>query len=113
MPIRVLLLWLLYCLNPLPAFCAPQLYTRGVETGPALALAPADLRWLWEKRHLTLGVVGRDNPPFDMLGTGHAYEGISAEYASVLAEKLGLEVRLRLFETYDAAFGVVSTWSAR
>lgn len=107
MPIRVLLLWLLYCLNPLPAFCAPQLYTRGVETGPALALAPADLRWLWEKRHLTLGVVGRDNPPFDMLGTGHAYEGISAEYASVLAEKLGLEVRLRLFETYDAAFGAL------
>ncbi|MFP3409685.1 hypothetical protein SB757_34265, partial [Pseudomonas sp. SIMBA_065] len=60
MPIRVLLLWLLYCLSPLPAFCAPQLYTRGVETGPALALAPADLRWLWEKRHLNLGVVGRD-----------------------------------------------------
>ncbi|MCY1179281.1 O-acetyl-ADP-ribose deacetylase [compost metagenome] len=90
MPIRVLLLWLLYCLNPLPVLAAPQLYTRGVETGPALALGPADLRWLWEKRHLNLGVIGRDNPPFDMLGTGQAYEGISAEYASVLAEKLGL-----------------------
>ncbi|MGE8062242.1 transporter substrate-binding domain-containing protein [Pseudomonas sp. NPDC089547] len=107
MPIRTLLLWLLYCLSPLSVLAAPQLYTRGVEAGAPASLAVADLRWLWEKRQLNLGVIGRDNPPFDMLGTGHAYEGISAEYASLLGEKLGLEVRLKVFDTYSAAFAAL------
>ncbi|WEK29821.1 MAG: transporter substrate-binding domain-containing protein [Candidatus Pseudomonas phytovorans] len=107
MPTRALLLWLLYCLNPLTALGAPQLYSRGVEALPALALAPADLQWRLEKRHLDLGVIARDNPPFDMLGTGHAYEGISAEYARLLAETLGLEARLQVFDTYSAAFAAL------
>ncbi|MDP9522191.1 transporter substrate-binding domain-containing protein [Pseudomonas putida] len=108
MAIRALLLWLLCCLMPLPASGEPRLYTRGAGEGTAPTLTAADLHWLWKKRHLTLGVIARDNPPFDMLGTGHAYEGITAEYASVLGEQLGLDIRLQVFDSYSAAFAALA-----
>ncbi len=100
---HLLSLLMLFCLAPLPAAGAPALHARASLDGPRYEPMADDLRWLWERRSLRLGVVERDNPPFDILGTGLAYEGITADYAGLLAEHLRLQVQVQVFATFAQA----------
>ncbi|MBK5003067.1 transporter substrate-binding domain-containing protein [Pseudomonas sp. S31] len=99
---HLLSLLVLFCLA-LSASGAPALHTRAALDGPRYEPMADDLRWLWERRSLRLGVVERDNPPFDILGTGLAYEGITADYAGLLAEHLRLQVQVQVFATFAQA----------
>ena len=82
---------------------APQLYSRAWTEGVRLDLDGQQLRWLWEHRQLRLGVINRENPPFDILGTGLTYEGITADYAGTLARQLRLHLDITLFVTFEEA----------
>ncbi|MDD2046439.1 transporter substrate-binding domain-containing protein [Pseudomonas putida] len=100
---RVLLLALLCCLVPAPAQAAPTLHSRATLDSPRPEPDGAELRWLWERRQLRLGVMERDNPPFDILGTGQVFEGLTADYAGLIAEQLHLQVEVRAYASFAEA----------
>lgn len=79
-----------------------QLLARTGEQGPsatAVDLSPQDLRWLWERRVVRLGVSQPDYPPFDMTVSGRDYEGITADYLGQIARLLKLEVQVLRYPT--------------
>ena len=94
---------LLCCLFPLPGLSAPVFHGRAAFDGPRAEPDSGDLRWLWRHRVLRLGVLGNDQPPLDILGTGRAYEGITADYAGLVAEHLNLDMQVQVFESFEAA----------
>jgi two-component system sensor histidine kinase EvgS len=94
---------LLCCAPLLAADQLPQLHGRSTFSGPRLTPDEAQLRWLWERQQLRLAVVRPDNPPLDILGTGRDYEGISADYAGLLAGHLQLPVQIRVYASLNAA----------
>ncbi|MFF7108001.1 transporter substrate-binding domain-containing protein [Pseudomonas sichuanensis] len=114
MPIpQIFFLGLLLSVAPLlAAQPQPVLHGRSSLEGPRVVPSEAQLRWLWEHRQIILAVVRPDNPPLDILGIGHEYEGISADYAGLIAEQLQVEVRLRLFASVDEALSAVRTGQA-
>ncbi len=69
----------------------------------AEALPSSDLQQPPAAAQLRLGVLAQHNPPFDMLGPDHVYEGISADYAELVAEQLGLSIRIQVFTSFEAA----------
>ncbi|WP_328311795.1 transporter substrate-binding domain-containing protein [Pseudomonas guariconensis] len=101
--IRLLLVAMLSGIVAAFAHGAPQLYARALPEGVRPVLDNQQLRWLWERRQLRLGVIERENPPFDILGTGLSYEGITADYAGALAEQLRLDMRVQVFASFDNA----------
>lgn len=103
MPLRAVLLAMVCIVLAMPALPAPQLHARATLDGPRHEPDEAGIRWLWQRRLLRLGVLARDNPPFDILGTGNAYEGITADYAGLLAEQLNLDVRVQDYASFAEA----------
>lgn len=87
----------------LPVAASPVLHARASLDGPRPEPDSSQLRWLWERRQLRLGVLNRENPPYDILGTGQAYEGISADYAGLLAEQMNLEMSVQVFASFAEA----------
>jgi len=59
--------------------------------------------WLQNKRELILGTSAPDYPPFDLTISGHDYEGFTADYAGVLAQSLGLPIKVRRYLSREAA----------
>ena len=62
-----------------------------------VGLAEADWGWLRKKGTLYLGVSVPDYPPFDLTGNGHDYEGLTADYAGLLAQLLHIQVQVRRY----------------
>ncbi|BBP75741.1 hybrid sensor histidine kinase/response regulator [Pseudomonas sp. Ost2] len=60
-------------------------------------------RWIEDHRTLVLGTSAPDYPPFDMTVSGRDYEGITADYAGILARAMGLPVKVQSFATREAA----------
>lgn len=52
---------------------------------------------------MRLGVINRENPPLEILGTGLSFEGITADYAAQLAAQLRLQVQVKVFASFDIA----------
>ncbi|BBH47519.1 ATP-binding protein [Pseudomonas sp. KU43P] len=100
---RALWLMLLCCLLPLPGLATPTFHGRAAFEGPRAEPGLVDLRWLWRHRVLRLGVLGNDQPPLDILGTGRAYEGITADYAGLVAEYLNLDMQVQVFNGFETA----------
>ncbi|WP_033727583.1 transporter substrate-binding domain-containing protein [Pseudomonas cremoricolorata] len=98
-----LLLALLCMACSVQAGSSPWLHARASFAGPHSEPQQQLLRWLWAHGPLRLGVVAQDNPPLDILGPGQAYEGISADYAGLVAEHLRMEMRVEVFDSFDAA----------
>ncbi|MCE7765409.1 transporter substrate-binding domain-containing protein [Pseudomonas putida] len=93
----------LCCLFSLPGIAAPVFHGRAAFEGPRAEPVSSDLRWLWHHRVLRLGVLGNDQPPLDILGTGRVYEGITADYAGLVAEHLHLDMQVQVFDSFQAA----------
>ncbi len=66
-------------------------------------------QWLQNKRELVLGTAAPDYPPFDITSSGHDYEGITADYAGVLAKALALPVRVQRYPTREASIQALET----
>ncbi|MCW6034641.1 transporter substrate-binding domain-containing protein [Pantoea sp. JK] len=50
--------------------------------------------WLQHKQTLTMGILSYDTPPFSLRTLTNGYEGLNADYIGLVAELLGLNVRL-------------------
>lgn len=81
---------------------ARTLYLLGhsiLET-PAVGLHEADWRWLRERRRLLMGISSPDYAPFE-LSSNDELEGITADYAALIADALNITVEVRRYDNRD------------
>ena len=106
---RVLLCALMLCLAPaaLSAEAAQtkslQLLGRSTVEGYAVHLNEKDRQWLNSKRVLRLGVSGPDYPPFEITRNHDELEGITADYARLIAQLLDIPIEVQRYATREAA----------
>ncbi len=63
----------------------------------------AQRQWLQNKRELVLGTSAPDYPPFDLTSSGYDYEGLTADYAGLLAKALSLPVKVVRYASREAS----------
>ncbi len=66
-------------------------------------LSKTQRQWLQNKRELVLGTAFPDYPPFDLTSSGRDYEGLTADYAGLLAMALALPVKVMRYPSRAAA----------
>lgn len=71
--------------------------------GVSLQLDARESQWVHERPLLTAGVVPNVLVPFDMIGLGNQYEGISADYLQAVATILGVGLRIKSYPTKEQA----------
>ncbi len=76
---------------------------------PSVPLDESDWRWLRERRTLVMGVSGPDYAPFDLSNNKHELEGITADYASLIAMALNVSVEVRRYDTRDEVIEALKT----
>ncbi|MHC8402010.1 transporter substrate-binding domain-containing protein [Pseudomonas sp. MDT1-17] len=103
-------LWalLLPCVLGAPVMAAdePQLLHvlgRSTVEGYQVQLDERDWQWLRGKRVLRLGVSGPDYPPFEITRNVDELEGITADYAALLAQLLHVKIEVLRYRTREAA----------
>ncbi len=84
-----------------------QLLARSVSAAPPLALSSDDRHWLEQHRHLVLGSSRPDYPPFEINVSPRDYEGLSADYAGIIGEQLGITVEVRRFDNRHEAISAL------
>lgn len=67
------------------------------------ALTDEQRQWLESRQELVLGTSAPDYPPFDITSGGRDYQGLTAEYASLIGKALQLPVRVLRFSSRQAA----------
>src|SRR5688572_26787801 len=75
------------------ATAAPEPYTLLGRSGAPpveVGLDQAQRAWLRERQELRLGTSAPDYPPFDLSTSGRDYEGMTADYAAIIAQATGL-----------------------
>jgi two-component system sensor histidine kinase EvgS len=72
-----------------------------------LALSASDRQWLEERGELRVGVVTADYEPLDILSDHNRYEGISADYLSLITGKLSAKVRVVGYSKPGDAMGAL------
>ncbi|KAA6177276.1 transporter substrate-binding domain-containing protein [Pseudomonas veronii] len=68
---------------------------------PGVDLDEADWRWLRERRSVLMGVSAPDYAPFDLSNNNDELEGITADYAALVAQALNITVEVRRYDTRD------------
>ena len=81
--------------DPMPL----QLLARSQADVPALKLSEGDTQWLSAKQSLILGTSAPDNAPFDLSSGSDYFEGLTADYAGLLAQALNLEIKVRRYDS--------------
>ncbi len=106
---RILLCALMLCLVP-PALAARdnqpkslQLLGRSTVEGYEVQLDEKDRQWLRSKGVLRLGVSGSDYPPFEVTRNHDELEGITADYAQLIAQLLNIPIEVQRYGTREAA----------
>lgn len=66
-------------------------------------MSSEDRQWLQRRQHLVLGSSRPDYPPFEINVSQHEYEGLSADYAGIIAEQLGIPVEVRRYDSRHEA----------
>ncbi|MFK0092069.1 transporter substrate-binding domain-containing protein [Pseudomonas sp. NPDC090592] len=84
-----------------------QLLARSVSAAAPLQLSSEDRAWLQRRQHLVLGSSRPDYPPFEINVSLQEYEGISADYAGIIAEQLGISIEVRRFDSRHEAIAAL------
>ncbi|WP_241089845.1 transporter substrate-binding domain-containing protein [Pseudomonas syringae] len=82
---------------------ALELLGRSRPTHIEVKLDPAQWQWIRSRQTLVLGTSVPDYPPFDMTLSGRDYEGVTADYAGIVAQALGVRIAVQRFESRNAA----------
>lgn len=69
----------------------------------ALQLDDSDRQWLDEHRRLRVGISIADYEPIDITSDRNRYQGLSADYLSLISAKLGIPVRVSGFAKREQA----------
>ena len=106
---RFLLLFLMFGLvTPASVTIADEpiqlhLLGRSTAEGYQVNLDEKDRQWLREKRILRLGVTGPDYPPFEVTRNHDELEGITADYAALVAQLLNVQIEVLRYITREGA----------
>lgn len=73
------------------------------STSVSVKTSESDALWLKNKKTIIVAVSAPDYPPLDKTINGLMYEGITADYAGLLGELLGVGVEARQFESRELA----------
>ena len=75
------------------------------ETLPQIKfeLDDSDWRWLGKKREISIAVYAPEKPPFDLVSESGVWEGISADYSLLIAQSLGLRIKVLRYPDRAAA----------
>ncbi|NNB42925.1 transporter substrate-binding domain-containing protein [Pseudomonas chlororaphis] len=76
-----------------------NLFGRSNGELPSVVLDEADWRWLRDKGSLRLGAALPDSAPFGMITGGQDYEGITADYAALLAGMLHIKIEVLRYDS--------------
>lgn len=68
---------------------------------PSVVLGEADWHWLRERRTLLMGVSAPDYAPLELTNNNDELEGITADYARLLAKALNITVEVKRYDTRD------------
>lgn len=77
-------------------------WSRPVEFKP-LQLDAADQQWLANHGALRVGIALGDHEPVDITNDRNQYQGLSADYLSIVRDKLGATVEVLGFRKRDQA----------
>ncbi|WP_339495503.1 transporter substrate-binding domain-containing protein [Pseudomonas sp. RA_105y_Pfl2_P56] len=80
-----------------------NLLSRSASESVPVALEQSQRQWLQTRSELILGTSAPDYPPFDMTASGRDYEGLTADYAGLLSQTIGLPIRVKRFPSREAA----------
>jgi two-component system sensor histidine kinase EvgS len=89
---------------------APQVLQVLTRTGLAnvqLRLDKQDRQWLRQHPVLRMGISGPDYPPFEITRNHQELEGLTADYADLLAQLLGIRIEVRRFANRDAVMAAL------
>ena len=86
---------------------ALHLLGRSTVQDYRVKLDEAHWRWLRERGTLRLGTSAPDYAPFDLSLNSHDFEGISADYADLLAQLLSIRIEVRRYESREAAIAAL------
>lgn len=86
---------------------ALHLLGRSTVQDYRVKLGEADLRWLRERGTLRLGTSAPDYAPFDLSLNNHDFEGITADFADLLAQLLNIRIEVRRYESREAVIGAL------
>ena len=86
---------------PVAMAAAESLHLLGRSTVEdySVGLDEPDWNWLRHKRTLVLGASAPDYSPFGMTGNGDDYQGITADYAQLIAQLLHMQVDVRRYNS--------------
>ena len=80
-----------------------HLLARSQSATSPLQLSSEDRQWLDSRRVLRLGSSSPDYPPFEINISQTDYEGLSADYAGLISELLGIPVQVERYPTRQAS----------
>lgn len=80
-----------------------QLLARSQSAAGPLQLSSDDRQWLAQRKTLVLGSSRPDYPPFEINTSLTDYEGLSADYAGLIAEQLGIGIQVQRFANRQQA----------
>lgn len=66
-----------------------------------------DRQWLHDHPVLRVGISGPDYPPFELTRNRHELEGLTADYADLLAQLLNVRIQVQRYANRDAAMAAV------
>ncbi|WP_087501672.1 transporter substrate-binding domain-containing protein [Pseudomonas sp. SID14000] len=84
-----------------------QLLARSVSAAVPLALSNEERQWLQQRQHLVLGSSRPDYPPLEINVSQRDYEGLSADYAGIIAEQLGITIEVRRYDSRHEAIAAL------
>ncbi|RCL27600.1 histidine kinase [Pseudomonas sp. AFG_SD02_1510_Pfu_092] len=84
-----------------------QLLARSVSAAAPLVLSSEDRQWLQQRQHLVLGSSRPDYPPLEINVSQHDFEGLSADYAGIIAEQLGISIEVRRYDSRHEAIAAL------
>ena len=87
-----------------------KLLGRSTVEGYQVELDDSDRQWLRSQGTLVLGASEPEYPPFGITSNGRDYEGITADFAHLLGQLLGVEVKVR---SYGSRGEVIAALKAR
>lgn len=83
-------------------------FSRTTSRKPPGQFSAEQWQWLSSRQMLRLGVVeSRFGAPLDILVNDHDYEGITADYAELLASNMGLRLSVQGFPSHAAALAAL------
>ncbi len=86
----------------------PSTSARGLlAEARATPVSAQERAWLNKIGTVRLALVRSDWPPFDIMGSGERYLGLSADYALLMSARLGIKIQPVVFATWNDAMDAV------